>query len=141
MQEDSSLFGDGRYPQTGWLAVLARVGLLGSVMAIVLAVILPPDVTPHFARSRYLEHFAAFYVAALFGIAALPRWRVRVVAAGVIAFASLLEPTHLIAGAPALPVFENWVADLGGLAAACAPVLFERFRRSLAASSRISAAR
>jgi hypothetical protein len=132
MEQDSTLFGDGRYPQTGPLAILARLGFIGSALAIVLAVILPPEVTPHFARSRYLEHFAAFYVAALFGLAALPRRRVRHVAAGFIAFASLLEPTHLIAGAPPAPVLLNWVADLGGLAAACAPIVFERFRRRFA---------
>lgn len=129
MDEDRTLFGEGRYPETGPLALLARMGCIGTALAIVLAVILPPDVTPHFARSRYLEHFAAFYVAALFGLAALPRWRMRHVGGVYLLFASVLEPTHLVAGAPALPVFQNWVADLGGVAAACAPVVFERFRR------------
>ena len=132
MDEDRSLFGEGRYPDTGPLAVLARIGFVASATAIVMAVILPPDVTPHFARSRYLEHFAAFYVAALFGLAAWPRRRLRKIAAAYVAFASVLEPTHLIAGAPLMPVFGNWVADLGGLAAACAPVVFERFRRRFA---------
>jgi len=129
MDEDRSLLGEGHYPQTGPLAVIARVGFLVCALAIVAAVILPPDITPHFARSRYLEHFAAYYVAALFGLAALPDRRIRHIAIGYIAFASVLEPTHLIAGAPGLPVLQNWVADLGGLAAACAPVVFERFRR------------
>ena len=129
MEEDRSLFGEGRYPQTGPLAVMARLGFLACVAAILAAVVLPPDVTPHFARSRYLEHFAAFYVATLFGIAALPRRRIRHIAAGLFVFASLIEPSHLIAGAPGLPVLQNWVADLGGLAAACAPVVFDRFRR------------
>jgi hypothetical protein len=129
MDEDRTLLGEGRYPDTGSLAVLARVGFVASAAAIVAAVILPPEVTPHFARSRYLEHFAAFYVAALFGLAAMPRRQMRQIAAFHIAFASLLEPTHLIAGAPVEPVFLNWVADLGGVIAACAPVAFERFRR------------
>jgi hypothetical protein len=129
MDEDCTLFGEGRYPDAGPLAVLARVGFLASAAAIVAAVILPPDITPHFARSRYLEHFAAYYVAALFALAAWPRRRVRQIAAAYVAFASVLEPTHLVAGAPLEPVFGNWVADVGGLFAACAPVVFERFRR------------
>ena len=129
--EDRSLFGEGRYPETGPLAVLARLAFIGCALAIVIAVILPPEVTPHFARSRYLEHFAAFYVATLAGLAALPRWRLRHIAAGYVLFATVLEPTHLVAAAPFFPVFRNWVADLGGLAAACAPVMFERFRRRL----------
>jgi len=135
MDEDRSLFGEGLYPETGALAILARVGFLGCLLAIVAAVVLPPDVTPHFARSRYLEHFAAFYVAALFGLAALPRWRMRRIVALYIALATLLEPSHLVAGAPPAPVFQNWVADLGGLAAACAPVVFERFRRRFPATA------
>ena len=129
MHEDRRLLGEGRYPETGPLAVLARLAFLACLLAIVVAVILPPELTPHFARSRYLEHFAAFYVAALFALAALPRWRLWQIALGYVLFASVLEPTHLVAGAPFVPVFRNWVADLGGLAAACAPVVFERFRR------------
>jgi peptidoglycan/LPS O-acetylase OafA/YrhL len=127
--EDHTLLGDGRYPETGPLAVLARLGFVASALAIVMAVILPPETSPHFARSRYLEHFAAFYVAALFGLAAWPRRRLRIIAAGYVAFAALIEPTHLLGGAPAGPVWQNWVADVGGLAAAVAPVVFERFRR------------
>jgi hypothetical protein len=132
VDEDRTLFGEGRYPETGPLAILARTAFVASALAIVLAVILPPDVTPHFARSRYLEHFAAFYVATLCGLAALPRRRLREIAAAYVVFATVLEPTHLVAAAPPGPVFMNWVADLGGIAAACAPVVFERFRRRFA---------
>ena len=91
--------------------------------------ILPPEAAPHFARSRYLEHFASFYVTTMTGLAALPRRRLRAIGAGYVAFATVLEPTHLLAGAPAGPVLLNWVADVGGLLAACAPVVLERFRR------------
>jgi hypothetical protein len=132
MMQDPTIFGDGRYPGTGPLAVLARLGFVATALTIVVAVILPPDLSPHFARSRYLEHFAAFYVAGLFGLAAMPHKRLRVIAAGYVAFATVLEPTHLLAGAPAEPVIDNWVADVGGLAAACAPVVLERFRRRFA---------
>jgi hypothetical protein len=132
IDEDRTLFGEGRYPATGPLAVLARFAFVATAVAIVMAVILPPDVTPHFARSRYLEHFAAFYVAALCGLAALPRRPLLGIAAAYVAFATVLEPTHLVAAAPPLPVFQNWVADLGGIAAAYAPVVFERFRRRFA---------
>ena len=76
-REDRTLFGDGRYPDTGVLAVMARVAFLGSVLAIVIAVFLPREMVPEFARSHYLEHFAAFYVAAVFGLAAMPRMQLR----------------------------------------------------------------
>ena len=129
MSEDRSLFGEGRYPEAGPLAVLARLSLLGAGLAIVIAKFLPPELVPDFVRSPNLQHFAAFYVLALCALAALPRARLRTVAVGVGGFATLLEALHLLAGAPLGPLTDNWVADLGGLSAAVAPVIVERFRR------------
>lgn len=132
MHEDPSLFGAGRYPDTGPLAVLARLSFLVAVLAIVIAVFLPPELVPQFARSHYLEHFAAFYVVLLAALAAMPRARLRRVATGFVIFASLLEASHLPGGAPFVPLLRNWVADLGGLSAAAAPIVIERFRRRFA---------
>ena len=129
MDEDRSLFGQGRYPDTGPLAVLARLGFLGAVVAIPIAVFLPPSIVPELLHSHYLEHFAAFYVALLAGLAAMPRLRLRRVATGFFLFATVLESSHLFAGAQVKPLIDNWVADLGGLSAAGAPLVVERFRR------------
>jgi hypothetical protein len=129
MSEDRSLFGEGPYPVTGPLAVLARLAFLVSLLAIVIAVFLPPSLVPSFVHSNHLEHFAAFYVATLFGLAALPRTRMRLIATWIFVFASLLEISHAVAGAAIRPLVDNWAADLGGLAAAVAPVVAERFRR------------
>jgi hypothetical protein len=105
-----------------------------AVIGIVVAVFLPPSLVPQFLRSHYLEHFAAYYVAFLAGLAALPRMRLRRLALGLGIFASLLETSHYFAGAPVLPLMRNWVADLGGMAAAGAPVVVERFRRRFSAT-------
>ena len=129
MDEDRSLFGDGPYPVTGPLAILARLAFFGAVVAIVVAVFLPPQLVPDFVKSHYLQHFAAFYVAALLTMAAFPKMRLRAVALRMFIFATALEASHLPAGAPLLPLIDNWVADLGGMAAAFAPVVVERFRR------------
>ncbi|MGA0607058.1 hypothetical protein ACO2Q0_13775 [Phenylobacterium sp. VNQ135] len=129
MDQDPTLFGDGRYPDAGPLAILARLAFLAAILAIVVAVFLPPWMVPDFVRSHYLQHFAAFYVAALAGLAAMPRARLRHIALGYFLFATALEASHLPAGAPLGPLVDNWVADLGGLAAAYAPVVVERFRR------------
>lgn len=129
MEVDRTLFGQGRYPDTGPLAVLSRLAFLGAGVAIVVAVFLPSSLIPHFVRSHYLEHFAAFYVAMLTGLAAMPRGRLRNIATGFVVFATALEASHLFAGAPFGPLLQNWVADLGGLSAAIAPVVVERFRR------------
>jgi hypothetical protein len=129
MNEDRTLFGNGRYPDTGPLAVLARLAFLGCVLAIVVAVFLPRELVPRPLRSHYLEHFAAFYVAFVAALAAMPRARLRRLAMGFVLFATALESTHLLAGAAFGPLLDNWVADLGGLSAAGAPIVVERFRR------------
>jgi hypothetical protein len=129
MDMDRSLFGDGPYPVTGPLAVLARAAFLGAVVAIVTAVFLPATVVPQFVHSHYLQHFAAFYVVGLLGLAASPRTKIRNVVSGLFLFASILEASHLLGGARWEPLLDNWVADLGGLAAAVAPIWVARFRR------------
>jgi len=128
-REDRSLFGPGRYPDAGPLAVASRLSFIGAVAAIIVAVYLPPSMVPRFARSHYLEHFAAFYVVLLAALAAMPRARRRSVIIGFVIFATCLEASHLLAGATVEPLVNNWVADLGGLAAATAPIVVERYRR------------
>jgi len=132
MSEDRTLFGDGRYPDTGPLAILARLAFAASALAIPGAVYLP-SFPLHFARSHYIEHFAGFYVAALFAMAALPRVRLRRIAVGYVVFATVLEALHLPGGALFSNLVRNWTADVGGLMAACAPVVAERFRRRFVA--------
>jgi hypothetical protein len=129
MDTDRSLLGEGPYPVTGPLAVLARVAFLGALVAIVVAAFLPSSMVPQFVRSRYLQHFAAFYVVGLFGLAASPRVPVLTIAARIFAFATILEALHLFAGARLPPLIDNWVADVGGIAAALAPIAAARFRR------------
>lgn len=129
MTEDRTLFGKGRYPDDGPLAVLARLSFLVALVAIVVAVFLPRAMVPQFVRSHYLQHFAAFYVLLLCALAAMPRARLRRVALGLVLFASALEATHLFAGAPFRPLMRNWVADLGGISAAVVPIVVARYRR------------
>jgi hypothetical protein len=132
IDEDRTLFGDGRYPGTGPLALLARLAFILSALAIVAAVYAPPPLEQHFARSHLLEHFAAFYVTSLCGMAALPRTKLRRICIGYVLFAVLLEASHLIGGDAIGPLLNNWTADLGGLSAAAAPMVIERFRRRFA---------
>jgi hypothetical protein len=129
MHEDPTLFGAGRYPDGGPLAVLSRLAFLAATAGVVIAVFLPPDMVPRFAHSHYLEHFASFYVLVLAGLAAMQRARLRRVAMGFLIFATGLEASNLAAGAPFAPLLRNWVADIGGTSAAIAPIVVERFRR------------
>lgn len=129
MEPDRSLMGQGPYPTTGPLAVVARAGFLLAVIAVVLAVVLPPRYVPDFVRSTYLQHFAAYYVVSLLGLAASPRTRISIVALRIVVFATAMESFHLLTGARVRPLIDNWVADMGGLAAAIAPIAVARFRR------------
>jgi len=111
------------------VAIIARLAFIGATLAIVIAVFLPPWMVPNFVRSKYLQHFAAFYVLMLAALAAMPRRRLRRVTLYVAVLATGLEATHLLGGAAFYPLVRNWVADLGGISAAMAPLIVERFRR------------
>lgn len=120
------------YPDTGVLAVLARMGFSLTLLAIFLASIAPGWLTPKLLQSHYLEHFAAFYVAACAGLAAMPRMPLRRIAMGYLAFALVLSVLHYArSGVPEVSI-RNWVADAGGVMAALSPVVVERFRRMFA---------
>ena len=120
------------YPDTGPLAVMARLAFGLAVVAIFLASIAPGWLTPQLLKSHYLHHFAAFYVATCAGLAAMPRVPIRRIAAGFLLFALALQVTQVLRGAGLYMGQQNWVADAGGVMAALAPVVVERFRRLFA---------
>lgn len=132
MAQDRTAFGSGEYPDEGVLAVMARLSFITAAAAIMLAVFLPPWLVPDFVRSQHLQHFAAFYVLMLAALAALPRNPLRGLTVCMVAFATVLEATHLLHQSEVRPLVRNWVADLGGVTAAIAPVVVERFRRRFA---------
>jgi len=123
------------YPDTGPLAVLARLGFFLALVAIAVAVIAPGWLTPKILHSHYLQHFAAFYVAALAGAAAMPRARMRHLAAGYMIFAALLQGVQGLKGGDLEFLLDNWVADTGGTAAALVPIVVERYRRRFPAKA------
>jgi hypothetical protein len=132
MEMDRRLLGEGPYPLTGRWAVLARLGFLGALATIAVAVVLPGNVGPPFVGSYHLQHFAAFYVATLLGLAASPRLRVRRVALRIVLFTTVVEGLRLIGGAAPRSLIDNWAADVGGMAAAIAPLGVARWRRRFA---------
>jgi len=118
----------GYYPDHGPWAVAARVGFLFSLAAVAFAALAPAGWTPRILFSRHLEHFAAFYVATVMAVAALPRARLMRIGFGMALFAVTLE---VLRAAPSLHV--GWTiapaeADLGGVLAALAPIVAEKFR-------------
>jgi len=120
------------YPDTGMLAILARLAFCAAVIAIVTAVLAPVQAVPKFLVSHYLEHFSAFYIATLAGLAAMPRTRIFKIALGFLLFALLLECGHLLWDPSVEGARLNWVANSGGVFAALAPVVVDRFRQRFA---------
>lgn len=125
------------YPDAGLLAVGARLAFGLTALAIVIAIIAPGWLLPKVLHSHYLEHFAAFYVAAVAGAAAMPRTQIRRIGAGYVLFAAALETLQVVRGVPLDRAWNNGVADTGGVAAALAPVIVERFRARFAPASAI----
>lgn len=116
------------YPDTGPLAVGARLGFGLTVLAIALAVIAPGWLVPKMLRSHNLEHFAAFYVATLAGASAMPRARIRSLGIGFLLFALAMSALLLLQAHNFRLALNNWVADAGGVTAALAPIVVQRFR-------------
>ena len=116
------------YPDNGWWAVTARLAFLFSLVAVAFAALAPAGWVPRLLFSRHLEHFAAFYVATVLASAALPRARLMRIGLGMVLFAVALE---LIRVAPSQArgwAIEAGQADIGGILAALAPIVAERFR-------------
>lgn len=119
------------YSDTGPLAVLARLSFLVVLTAIVVATLAPGWLVPQLLHSHNLEHFAAFYVATVAALAALPGTPARRIGLAFVMFSLLLQGVQLFREATFQTAMENWVADTGGVLAAIAPVIVERFRQRL----------
>ncbi len=118
----------GYYPDNGAWAVVVRVGFLLSLAAVIFAALAPPGWTPRILFSRHLEHFAAFYVATVMAAAALPRAKLMRLGAGMALFAALLELIRVLPSEHRIWAVSAAQADIGGILAALAPIVAERFR-------------
>ncbi|QUD86762.1 hypothetical protein [Phenylobacterium montanum] len=116
------------YPDNGPWAVAARLGFLISLVAVSFAALAPAGWVPRLLFSRHLEHFAAFYVATVMACAALPRARLMHVGLGMTLFAVGLELLRVLPSQNRAWAVEAGQADIGGVLAALAPIVVERFR-------------
>ncbi len=116
------------YPDTGRMAVAARLGFVLVVFGVITASLAPATIVPRMLYSYHLEHFAAFYLVALVTAAALPRVRLRKILIWLMVFSALLECGRVFLGARELSSSQNLFADVGGMWAALAPIVIGRFR-------------
>jgi hypothetical protein len=118
-----------RFADDHALAVTARALAVVCAIAIVVASLGPSNWLPHLLYSNNLEHFAAFYVVALAFYTARYRAPLMKVLRDVALLATVLEIAKWVLPGPRPANFQHWMADLGGILAAAAPLLAEGFRR------------
>jgi hypothetical protein len=116
------------YPDTGPLAVGARLAFALLVLGIAGGSVIPPRVLPRFLASLHLEHFAAFYLLALATAAACPRTQLRKILLWLMGFATMLELMRIFVGARPITSLDNLFADIGGMWSALIPIVIGRFR-------------
>ncbi len=112
-------------PDSGLLGVIARLALIGSAAAVLVATVYR---APHVIYSYNLEHFAAFYLVSVIAAVANPHTRLRRLAAYLVAFAVLAEGVRLFWALPEI-VLQRCSADIGGMMAAYVPMFAYRLRR------------
>jgi hypothetical protein len=116
-----------------WLwTIAALAGLTWGVIAVIFASVGPGEYVPRVFHNYHAEHFIAFYALTLLASAGLSRAPLLhlcsslALMALVLAIVRLFIPRHQLADA------EDLAADLGGIAAAVAPILVGRFRQIVA---------
>ena len=120
------------YPDSGLWAVAARLAFLLAIAAVMFASLAPVGWVPRLLFSRHLEHFAAFYIAALLAAAAMPRAKPIRLGAGLALFAAALELVRMVPSQHRIWGIADWQADFGGILAALVPIMAEKFRSQFA---------
>ncbi len=121
---------DGRLPDDHIVAIGARITTVVIAVALAVASLCPPAWLPRLLYSNNLEHFAAFYILALTLSAARYRTRLVVIMRDAALLATALEAARWLLPGPRQGNINHWIADLGGVLAAAAPLVVSAFRRS-----------
>lgn len=108
----------------------ALLALFYLACLIVLAVALAPVQGQSGSGVDKLQHLAAFYGLTLLALAAHPKRRLIVIAAGLAAFGALIEVLQGLAIFARDRDIADWVADMTGVALAMAPLLPAAWRRA-----------
>ena len=120
---------EARFADDHVSAIAARTGAVVIVITLAVASLCPSSWLPRLLYSNNLEHFAGFYVLALAFAAARYRTRLTFVTRDVALLATLLEAARWILPGPRKGDLDHWMADLGGILAASAPLVVAAFRQ------------
>lgn len=108
--------------------VAALAGLSWALIALAFASLAPPAFVPRLFQDSHVEHFAAFYVVAVLGAAALPTVKVDRIALFLASLAAAFALFRVLSLVNRLFSAEDFLCDLAGVIAGLAPVFVGRFR-------------
>jgi hypothetical protein len=115
---------------------LAQAAFFAALIFTFYSAVIPPSHAVQLVPWDKAEHFIAFYALTGLGVAAFPRGRVWIVAAGLSAFGALIE---IVQGTPLVHRdmdFWDWVADTLAISAALAPMLLVWWRGQVASGQK-----
>ena len=108
--------------------IAALAGLSWALIALAFASLAPSAVVPKIFHNNHVEHFAAFYVVALLGAAALPSVNLLRIGAVLCLIAGGFAAFRVLELVDKVFYVEDLACDIGGVLAAFAPMLVGRFR-------------
>jgi hypothetical protein len=107
----------------------ALAGLAWALIALAYASLAPPTYVPRIFHNYHVEHFAAFYVVALLGAAALPRVKPIRIGLVLAVLATAFGLFRVLALVNKVFYVEDLACDIGGIVAAIVPIYVGRFRQ------------
>jgi hypothetical protein len=118
-----------KYSETHPIAILSRVALLATIIALIAASFFKP---PRLFYSYHAQHFVAFYVLAVATALTVKRRTIISLGLNLAMFAVVFELARSLSPLHAHTTYLDWFADAAGIFAALAPMLAQKIREQLA---------
>jgi hypothetical protein len=109
--------------------IFALAGLAWGLIALAYASLAPASYIPRIFHNYHVEHFAAFYVVALLGAAALPSVSLLRVGLILSLLAAAFAAFRILELIDKVFYVEDLACDIGGVLAALVPMIVGRFRQ------------
>ena len=109
--------------------IFALAGLAWALIALAYASLAPSSHIPRIFHNYHVEHFAAFYMVALLGAAALPSVGLLRVGLILSLLASAFAAFRILELIDKVFYVEDLACDIGGILAALVPMVVGRFRQ------------
>jgi hypothetical protein len=109
--------------------IFALAALTWALMALAFASLAPSPYIPRVFHNYHIEHFAAFYLVALLGAAALPMVSLLRIGIALSALATAFAVFRILELVDKAFYLDDLACDIGGVMAALVPMMIGRVRR------------